>query len=174
MSFRLDEAIDLLERTPSICRAWMRDLAPAWTDADEGPESFSARDVVAHFVQGEEEDWLARTRILLEHGTARPFAPFDRYRFREIYAGQSTEELLDRFEELRSRNLTALRSMELGDDELDQRGMHPALGEVTLRQLLATWVAHDQVHIAQIARVMAKRYTEEVGPWREYLTLLSR
>jgi len=174
LSFELDEAIDLLKRTPAICRSWMRDLPAPWTDAREGPESFSPRDVIAHMVQGEEEDWLARTHIILEHGAERAFEPFDRYGFRNLYEGQSTEELLDRLEELRSRNLLALRSMNLTEQDLDQPGKHPELGAVNLRQLLASWVVHDLAHIAQVARVMAKRYTSDVGPWADYLPVLNR
>lgn len=174
MSFELDEAIDLLKRTPGICRSWMRDLPAAWTDAREGPESFSPRDVIAHMVQGEEEDWLARARIILEHGAQRPFEAFDRYGFRDLYEGQSTEELLDRLEELRSRNLLALRSMNLTEEDLAQPGQHPELGAVNLRQLLASWVVHDLAHLGQVARVMAKRYASDVGPWAEYLPVLAR
>jgi len=174
VSFQLEEALDLLERTPSICRSWMRDLALPWVEAREGPDSFSSRDVIGHLVQGEEEDWLTRTHVILEHGPQVAFEPFDRTGFRHRYEGQSLAELLDRFEELRSRNVAALRTMELSDEDLKLSGSHPTLGAVNLRQLLATWVVHDQAHIAQIARVMAKRYAEEVGPWAEYLGILQR
>ena len=174
MNFRIDEAIALLDRTPGLLRTWLLHLPDAWVEVNEGGESFHARDVVGHLIDGEETDWLVRARHVLEHGAAVPFAPFDRFAFRDKTAGLSLSELLDRFETLRSRNLAALRTLGLSDDDLDLEGQHPDLGRVRVRELLSTWVAHDLSHIGQVARVMAKRYRDDVGPWRQYLPLLDR
>jgi hypothetical protein len=174
VAFRLDEALALLERTPAVLETWLAGLPAAWLDADEGAGTFSARDVLGHLLSGEEDDWLPRTRLILEHGEERAFTPFERFAFRERYAGLTTRELLGRFARLRAENLAALRALVRGPGELARRGRHPELGTVTLEELLATWVAHDLGHLAQIARVQAKRYREAVGPWRAYLPVLDR
>jgi hypothetical protein len=174
MAFRLDEALLVLERTPALLAAWLGGLPEAWLAADEGPGTFSARDVLAHLVSGEEDDWMPRVRVVLAHGEGKAFTPFDRFAFRERFAGLSTAALLERFARLRAEGLAALRALELGPRELERRGRHPELGAVTLEQLLATWVVHDLGHLAQIARVQAKRYRAEVGPWRAYLPVLER
>lgn len=174
MGFRLDEALAVLERTPAVLSAWLSDLPAPWLDANEGPETFSARDVLAHLISGEEDDWLPRARLILAHGEGKAFTPFDRFAFRERHGARSTAELLGVFARLRERNLTELRGLELGPRELALRGRHPELGTVTLEQLLATWVVHDLGHLAQIARVQAKRWSVEVGPWRAYLPVLGR
>jgi len=174
MNFRTDEALALLDRTPGLLRTWLLDLPDAWILVTEGGESFHARDVVGHLIDGEETDWLVRARHVLEHGTSVPFEPFDRFAFRDKLAGLSLSELLDRFETLRSRNLAALRTLDLSGEDLELEGTHPDLGPVRVRELLSTWVAHDLSHVAQIARVMAKRYRDDVGPWRAYLPLLDR
>jgi hypothetical protein len=142
-------------------------------DADEGPETFSPRDVLGHLIFGEETDWIPRMRLILEHGDGRPFVPFDRFGFRPRYGGRPMEELLEAFEGLRRENLRTLDSFGLAARDLARPGLHPELGPVTLGQLLATWVAHDLNHVGQITRVMANRYRQEVGPWRAYLRILS-
>lgn len=172
MDFRIDEAIELLERTPVVLRALMQDLPAAWLECDEGPGTFSPREVVAHLIQGELHDWIPRARRVLEHGVDAPFEPFDRFAHRESHARTAVPALLDEFALLRARNLDALRSLPIGAADLEREGMHPDLGPVTLGQLLATWVAHDLTHLAQVARVMARRYEDEVGPWRAYLGIL--
>jgi uncharacterized damage-inducible protein DinB len=174
MSFDLDEALTQLERTPGTLRAWFRGLPEAWLMADEGLETFSARDVLAHLIHGERADWLARTRIILEQGEARPFDPFDRRGFLDEARGWALEALLEEFERLRTDNLAALRALRISPEDLRRKGAHPGLGPVTLEQLLAAWVVHDLGHLAQIARVMAKRYKAEVGPWVDYLPVLTR
>ncbi|HET7903854.1 MAG TPA: DinB family protein [Candidatus Eisenbacteria bacterium] len=172
--YRLDEAAAILSRTPGILRAWLSGLPDAWTTATEGPGTWSAFDVVGHLIHGERTDWLPRAEHLLEHGESLAFPVFDRTAMFDASKGKSLAQLLDTFDALRSANLALLRSKALTEADLDRRGRHPEFGPVTLRQHLATWVAHDLSHLAQIARVMAKRYEKEVGPWTAYLSILSR
>lgn len=174
MSFDLEETLDLLKRTPSVLDALLRGTSEAWHAIGEGPETWSAYDIVGHLIHGEQTDWVPRASIILEHGAARPFEPFDRFAQADRFAGWSLERLLDRFAELRQANLETVRSWRLNEAQLTLPGRHPALGEVTLKELLATWAVHDLNHLAQISRVMAKRYTAEVGPWRAYLSILER
>jgi hypothetical protein len=173
-TFRIDEAIAVLERTPAVLDVWLRGLPEPWVTADEGPDTFSAFDVVGHLIHGERTDWMPRLRCIREHGESKAFEPFDRFAQQRESAGKSLGQLLDEFARLRASNLDELRSARVSGAELDLRGLHPALGAVTLRQLLATWVVHDLGHLAQIARVMSKRYGGEVGPWKEYLPVLTR
>ena len=174
MELDLASGIAVLERTPRTLRALLDGLGPAWTDGTEGPETWSPYVIVGHLVHGERADWIPRARLILAQGATRRFTPFDRFaQFRES-EGKSLAQLLDEFESLRSENLTTLAGWHLGDAELALEGEHPEFGAVTLRQLLATWVAHDLGHIAQAARVMAKQYREAVGPWRAYLPVLDR
>ena len=170
--FRLDESVVILSRTPSVLSALLDGLADSWLQFREAEGTFSAHDVLGHLVYGEQTDWIVRARIILEHGEARPFTTFDRRGHEGFAAIKSTRELLREFADLRAANLEALHTFSLDERLLDATGMHPELGRVTMRQLLATWVAHDLSHIAQIVRVMAKRQRDEVGPWREYLTIL--
>lgn len=174
MSFDLPETLDLLTRTPTVVDALLRGTSGAWHAVNEGPDTWSAFDVVGHLIYGEETDWVPRARIILESGEGRPFEPFDRFAQLHRFAGWSLEQLLDRFAELRRANLEIVRSWRLTEAQLALPGLHPELGSVRLRELLATWAVHDLNHIAQIARVMAKRYTEEVGAWRAYLSILNR
>ena len=174
MPFRLDRAVEVLERTPRAIEAVLSGLSDEWLAANEGPETFSPVDVLGHLIHGEETDWIPRARIILEHGEARPFEPFDRFGFRRTQAGVPLPTLLATFARLRASNLSALRALDLQPAQLALRGTHPSLGPVTLEQLLATWVVHDLGHLGQITRVMAKHYREDVGPWREYLPVLDR
>jgi len=174
MSFDLPETLDILERTPTVVGTLLRGTSASWHDINEGPDTWSAFDVVGHFIHGEETDWVPRARIILEHGESRPFEPFDRFAQFTRFAGWSLDRLLDRFAELRRDNLEIVKSWQLTEDQLALPGRHPELGPVNLRQLLATWVVHDLNHIVQISRVMAKRYTQEVGVWRAYLSILNR
>ena len=174
MEFDLEQAISVLERTPSVLHVMLNRLAPVWTNANEGPDTWSPYVVVGHLIHGERTDWIPRAQIILAQGTNRRFTPFDRFaQFRES-EGKSLSELLEEFARLRGNNLTTLVGWQLTDAHLALEGEHPELGPVTLRQLLATWVAHDLGHIAQITRVMAKQYREAVGPWREYLPVMDR
>ena len=174
MSFQLGEAIVVLERTPGALRALLSGLPEDWTNCNEGPDTFSPFDNVGHLIHGERTDWIPRARIILAQGPSRRFEPYDRFAQVRESAGKSLAQLLDEFAELRKTNLDTLRGWNLTERELTLEGEHPELGRVTLRQLLATWVAHDLGHVAQTARVMAKRYRESVGPWRAYLPILDR
>jgi hypothetical protein len=174
VDFDLAETLDILERTPTVLGALLRGTSPSWHAGNEGPETWSAFDVVGHLIHGEETDWVPRARIILEHGEARAFEPFDRFAQLSRFTGWSLDRLLDRFVQLREANLETVEGWRLADAQLALRGRHPELGSVSLRQLLATWAVHDLNHIAQIARVMAKQYGDEVGAWRAYLSILSR
>jgi DinB superfamily len=170
--FALTEAIQVLERTPTVVRSMLAGLGDCWIRGDYGPDTFCPFDVVGHLIHGEKVDWLVRTRLILEKGTSQPFAKYDRYAQFEASRGRSLVQLLDEFQQLRSANLAALGALRLTPEDLVKRGTHPALGEVTLENLLATWVAHDLNHIAQVAKAMATQYQQAVGPWREYLGVL--
>jgi DinB superfamily len=170
----VEEAVEVLERTPATLRALLSGLSEPWLEAHEGPDTFGPRDVLGHLIHGEQTDWIPRLRLILEHGETRPFTPFDRFAFRETCRGLSLGQLLDRFASLREENLRFLRGLGLGDADLQRTGTHPALGRVTASQLLASWVVHDLGHVKQVVRTMARRYREAVGPWREYLSVLDR
>jgi hypothetical protein len=174
MEFQLTHALEVLERTPATFRALLGGLPEAWTAPNEGPDTFSAFDNVGHLIHGERADWIPRARIILAQGPDRRFEPYDRFAQRRESEGKSMAELLDEFARLRAENLATLRGWRLSERELALEGEHPALGTVTLRQLLSTWVAHDLGHVAQTARVLAKQYREAVGPWRAYLPVLDR
>jgi hypothetical protein len=171
--FTLDDAMTVLERTPRVLDAMLRDLPAGWTAAHEGADTWSAFDVVGHLIHGEHTDWIPRARTILEHGATHPFEPFDRFAQFRGSNGRTLAELLDEFARLREDNLRNLIAMRLTVADLDRRGRHPQLGVVTLRQLLATWVAHDLDHLVQISRVLARQYSDEVGPWRAYLRIIS-
>jgi len=172
MKFELVAGQAVLERTPSTLRALLAGLAPAWSLATEVDGTWSAYDVVGHLIHGERTDWIPRAEIILAQAGERRFTPFDREaQFRES-AGRSLDELLDQFATLRAANLDTLAGWRLTDEQLALTGVHPVFGEVTLGQLLATWVAHDLGHVAQVARVMARQYRDAVGPWRAYLPIL--
>lgn len=174
MNFTFEEALPVLRRTPSVVRALLWDIPEPWARGTEGPDTWSPFDIVGHLIHGERTDWIARTEILLAHGEAHPFTPFDRFAQFEASRGKTLHQLLDTFAELRAGNLLRLESLNLTAADLQRRGRHPELGPCTLGELLATWVAHDLSHIAQIARVMGRQYTEAVGPWRAYLPMLVR
>ena len=174
MEFEIASGRRVLERTPAVLRALLTGMSAEWAMADEGPDTFSPFDVVGHLIDGEETDWIPRTRIILGQGPDRTFPPIDRFRHRASTRGRTLEELLDRFALLRAENLAALDRLTLGPEHLARTGEHPALGTVTLAQLLATWVVHDLGHVAQAARVMAKQYGSAVGPWSAYLPVLRR
>jgi hypothetical protein len=174
MEFDLTTGIAVLERTPRSLTAMLAGLPSAWTDGTEGPDTWSPYVVVGHLIHGERTDWIPRARMILAQGAQRRFEPYDRFaQFRES-EGQSLPQLLAHFERLRADNLATLGGWDLTEARLGLEGEHPEFGLVTLRQLLATWVAHDLGHIAQIARVMAKQYREAIGPWRAYLPVMDR
>ncbi|HKQ59168.1 MAG TPA: DinB family protein [Candidatus Eisenbacteria bacterium] len=171
-AFDLPEGIAILARTPAVLDTWLRALPEAWIRADEGEGTWSPFDVVGHLIDGEETDWIPRARIVLAQGAERRFTPYDRFRHLASRGRDTLAGRLDRFAALRADNLMTLRGWNITEAQLDLTAEHPELGPVTLRQLLATWVAHDLDHLVQIARVMGRRYTEASGPWTAYLRVL--
>ena len=174
MEFELDRAKEILRRTPATLNALLSELPDDWVLPNEGPETWSPYDVVGHLIEGEETDWIPRARIILEQGEARPFDKFDRFAMFEKSKGKSLSELLARFEQLRGESLRELDALQLTPELLQKRGTHPALGAVTLSQLLSAWVVHDLGHIRQIVRVMAKQYRDAIGPWSAYLPIVNQ
>lgn len=173
VAYRFDEAIPVLRRTPNALDALLVGLPDSWIAATEGPKTWSPFDVLGHLIHGERTDWIPRIEHILQHGEAVPFPAFDREAMFAASQGKSLPELLATFASLRAGSLARLQELRLGDADLRRRGRHPELGEVTLAQHLATWVAHDLDHLAQVVRVMAKRYSDTVGPWRAYLSILA-
>jgi hypothetical protein len=172
MEFDLGEAIAVLTRTPATLNALLRGLPNVWVRCNEGKDTWSAFDIVGHLIVGERTDWMPRVRIILQNGEARPFDPFDRFARGKESQDKSLEQLLDDFARLRSENLAALRDLNLQKEDFTRRGRHPALGVVTLSELLATWAVHDLTHMHQLSRVMAHQYRGAVGPWSAYLGVL--
>ncbi len=174
MDFDLRDASNILRRTPATIRTILGDIPDAWLRGTEGPDTWSPFDVVGHLIDGEETDWIPRARIILAGGPNPAFVPFDRFRHLETNRRAEPAGLLDRFERLRAENVATLEGFRLTPAQLALEGIHPEFGRVTMRQLLATWVAHDLGHVAQIVRVMAKQYGDAVGPWKRYLPVLTR
>jgi hypothetical protein len=172
MSHNLPDTIALLTRTPAALNALLRDLPETWTLQNEGEKTWSAFDIVGHLIHGERTDWMPRAKMILQFGESKAFEPFDRLAQERETQGKSLPQLLDEFARLRSENLNELRALNLKPEDLARRGLHPALGAVTLSQLLATWAAHDLTHLHQISRVMAHQCREAVGPWSAYLGVL--
>lgn len=174
MNVALNDAIDVLHRTPSVLNSLLLDLPDSWTRTTEGEDSWSPFDVVGHLVHAEETDWIPRLQIILDDGEARTFDTFDRNAQFKSSVGKSLADLLIEFSHARALSLTTLAEFKLTDSDLQKTGTHPEFGRVTLGELMATWVVHDLSHIAQIGRVMCKQYAESVGPWRAYLPILKR
>jgi len=172
MDFNLEHAIAVLSQTPRTLRSMLENLPRQWIEKKEGPETWSPYDIVGHLIHGEKTDWIPRLEIILSDDSNKKFEPFDRFAQFKDSQGKTLRQLLDEFESLRKENIAKLRAKNLKAVDFSKTGIHPAFGEVSLAQLLATWVAHDLNHIAQIARVMAKQYKSEVGPWVEYLRIL--
>ena len=175
--FKLADAIALLARTPASLDALLRGLPDIWVRGTEGRDqdgndTWSAFDILGHLIHGERTDWMPRVRMILENGEAAPFDSFDRFAQFKESQGKSLEQLLDEFARLRRKNLAALQALNLQDEDFARRGKHPALGAVTLSELLSTWAVHDLTHLHQLSRVMAHQYREAVGPWSAYLGVL--
>ncbi len=173
MKYSLERSYEILDRTPAVLQSLLAGLSDDWIMPNEGPETFSPYDVVGHLIHGEKTDWTARAKMILESGNTKTFERWNRVAMYEESRGKTMQQLLDEFAAIRKQNMTWFKSLSLTETGLDKKGMHPALGEVTLRNLLATWVAHDLTHIAQVTRVMAKQYKEEMGPWPEFFRILS-
>ena len=172
MNFTLDKSLEILERTPNVLISMLQGISADWTSANEGGETWSVYDIIGHLIHGEKTDWIPRTDIILSERSDKTFRPFDRFAQFEDSKGRTLIQLLAEFKILRDSNVAQIRSKNITVKNLEEKGIHPAFGEVTLSQLLSTWVVHDLNHIAQISRVMAKQYTAEVGPWKEYLRIL--
>ena len=173
MKFELDNSIDVLRRTPATLQVLLGGIAEPLARGTEGPETFSPFDVVGHLIDGEETDWMTRARIILSDQVDKSFTPYDRFRHRKRNLGRTLGSLLSEFARLRADNLAELSGWHLTEARLDLTGMHPDFGAVTLCQLLAAWVVHDLGHIAQITRVMAKQYRDDVGPWTPFMPVLT-
>jgi len=172
MKFQLDHAIEILRQTPYTLSRLLADLSEEWTTSGNDENNWAPYDVIGHLIHGEETDWIPRAEIILGDGDDKTFVPFDRLAQFERSRGRSLDDLLTEFAHLRNTNLEKLVRWELSDEQFALKGMHPELGEVTLEQLLATWVVHDLNHIRQIVTFLAKKYASEVGPWKEYLSIL--
>jgi DinB superfamily len=173
MTYNIQKSIEILERTPAALTAMLSGLSEEWIMVNEGPETFSPYDVIGHLLNGEKTDWPVRARIILEYGETKTFDLWDRFAQYKQSRGKTLKQLLEEFAILRNENMNWLKSQDLTEADLDKKGMHPKLGEVSLRNLMATWVVHDLTHTAQVARVMAKQYAGEMGPWTEYFRILS-
>lgn len=171
-AFVMEDAVAILERTPAALDALLRGLPDGWIAAREAADAWSPFDVIGHLIHLERTDWLTRAGIILEHGEERAFPPVDRFAQFSAFRGRPLASLLDEFAAARADSLRALAALSLSGEDLDRRGRHPEFGPVTLRQLLATWVAHDLDHVMQIARTLARQYAQEVGPWRAYLRII--
>lgn len=173
MIFSMEQSVPVLERTPATLRALLAGLPPEWLQSTEGPGTWSPYDVVGHLLHGERANWIPRVEHLLTQGAAQPFPPFDREAMFEASQGRSLSDLLDEFAAARTASLARLDALALTAADLDRRGRHPQFGDVTLGQLLATWVVHDLTHLSQIVRVLAHQHADAVGPWRAYLSVLT-
>lgn len=172
MNFEINRSVEILRGTPAVLRTLLAGLSDEWVTGNEGPDTFSPFDVVGHLLHGEKTDWTTRAKIILGTAGSKVFEPYDRFAMYEESRGKNMINLLDEFQALRMRNLEWLASLQLTDETLAKTGIHPTFGPVTLQQLLATWVVHDLTHISQITRVMAKQYTEEIGPWVDFFRIL--
>ena len=172
MEFELEKATEVLGRTPAVVRSMVSGLSDDWTSSSGRQDEWGVFDVVGHLIHADETDWILRAEVMLAQGEDRDFPPFDRFGQFEKSRGKTLSELLDEFDAIRKECIATVRGWELTDEKLELRGVHPEFGEVTLKQLLATWVVHDLTHIRQIATIMAKKYEVAVGPWKAYLSIL--
>jgi uncharacterized damage-inducible protein DinB len=172
MKFDLAQGRLVLERTPSTLRTLLGGLPDAWTRSNDGANTWSPHEVIAHLINGERTDWIPRARLILAGDPTATFVPFDREGFFVEGRAQQLAELLDLFAVLRAENLSTLDAMRVGERELDLTAQHPGLGQVTMRQLLSAWVVHDLGHIVQVSRTMARQLRDDVGPWTAYLGVL--
>jgi hypothetical protein len=174
MTFEIEKAIEILERTPLAIEALLKGISEEWLKNNEGANTWSPYEVVGHLIHGEKTDWIPRAKIILSDSKNKTFQPFDRFAQMKEGKGKDIEELLEEFKQIRKENLVELKALQINHSKLQQKGRHPELGVVTLKELLSCWVVHDLGHIAQISRVMAKQYKEEVGVWEAYLGILKK
>lgn len=174
MKYTIDKALEVLEQTPSTLYSFLSNLSDEWIHSNEGENTWSVFDVIGHLIHGEKTDWIQRSKIILSDSENKTFESFDRFAQFEISKGKSIAQLLQEFSDLRAENLKELKTLKITEAQFNLKAIHPELGEVTLKALLASWVTHDLGHIAQIARIMAKQYKDEVGPWEAYIPILNR
>ncbi|MBU8587833.1 DinB family protein [Priestia megaterium] len=174
MNFNLKEAFEILEHTPQTLEKLLSGLSAGWLQCNEGEGTWNTSEVIEHLIEAEKNNWIPRLEFILQKGKEGAFPPFDRYAHLNKESASSIEEKLLEFKKIRIQNLHQLKLLVKHKKHLEVRGEHPAFGEVKVRELLSTWVAHDLTHIAQIVRVMAERYREDVGPWEEYLGILKK
>jgi len=172
MNHDLGHTVALLSRTPTSLNAFLRDLPQSWTHSNEGPDTWTAYDIVGHLIHAEHTDWIPRATMILHHGESQTFKPFNREGQQEKSRGKSLNDLLDEFASVRAKSLLQLQALDIQPRDLGRCGLHPAFGPVTLAQLLATWTVHDLTHLHQLTRLMAHQYREAVGPWSVYLGVL--
>ncbi len=174
MEYEFYKALEILEQTPNTLKQFLSNLSDEWIFCNEGEDTWSAFDIVGHLIHGEKTDWIPRLKIMLNDSETKTFEPFDRFAQFEESEGKTMTQLLDEFSELRKQNISFLKPLNISEKDVAKKAIHPSLGEVTLKNLLSTWVVHDLGHIAQISRVMAKQYKNEVGPWAAYLSVLNK
>ena len=174
MNFMMDEAIEILERSPKTVSVFLQGLSHNWIQINEGDETWNVKEVLEHLIEAEKHNWIPRLEFILQEGDRQPFPAFDRFSHLQKSTHSTTEQLLSEFIEIRKSNITKLKNLVPTNEKLDQIGYHPAFGTVKVRELISTWVVHDLTHLSQIVRVMAKRYKEDVGPWQEYLGILKK
>jgi hypothetical protein len=172
MKAKLEDTILLLSRTPAVLNALLRDLPDTWTLKNEGEKTWSPFDVLGHLIHGERTDWMPRVKMIMEFGERQVFEPFDRWAQERESQGKSVSQLLDEFAKLRTENLQELRALNLQPADFDRHGRHPALGVVTISELLSAWAGHDLTHLHQISRTMAYQYRDAVGPWSKFLGVM--
>lgn len=168
----ISDVVTIISKTPAVVKELVSGLNEEWLHATEGPDTWSAHDIIAHYIFGEQTDWIPRMQIILSDAVDKTFASFDRHGHFAVGKGRSIESLLNQFEQLRKENIQILFACAISSEDLDKTGIHPAFGTVTLRQLLAAWAVHDMTHIHQLSRVIATQYLVEVGPWKEYMGVL--
>ena len=172
MEFSIEKSVEILERTPKTLEVLLNGLSDDWIYNNEGEDTWCVFDVIGHLVHGEKTDWMERTLIILSSDGNKTFAPFDRFAQFKDSKGKSLQQLLEEFQELRTSNLQILKDLQISDSDMKKTGIHPNFGQVTLEQLLSTWVVHDLNHLSQISRVLAKQYKDSVGSWEAYLRIL--
>lgn len=172
MEFTLEQSVEILKTTPYVIESYLSTLSKDWIKNNEGNNTWSPYDVLGHLIFGDKTDWIIRIKTILSNSENKLFEPFDRFAQLEEDQNRSIECMIQEFKSLRKKNLDELTFLNINEEDLGRLGVHPEFGEVTLQQLLATWVVHDLGHIAQISRIMAKQYSKEVGPWIEYLSIL--
>lgn len=174
MSTFLDDTVDVLRRTPAVVSALLTGVPETWSATPDVTGGWRPRNVVGHLISAEIDDWIPRVERILEDGTSKPFDGFDRFAHVERDVGVPLDRLVEQFAELRMGALARMDELVTDESDLDRRGRHPSLGEVTLRELLATWAVHDLDHVAQIFAAMAGSHDAAVGPWKVYLGILLR